>query len=97
MKILNREEFMAAAGTPLFHNRDFSLYEGAPFECACGSIHDFRQYGQLQHFGSSGGNAKFIVQCPCNNNIATIIQTKNKFLFIFDRFVSLAGYIAEAK
>lgn len=95
MKMLNREEFKAAAGTPLFKNRDFSLYDGAPYECACGSTHKFYQYGDIQHFGANGGNAKFMVQCPNNKNVATIIKTKNKFLFIFDRFISVAGHVGK--
>ena len=97
MKMYNREEFKTVAGTPLFHNRDFSLYDGAPYECACGSIHEFYQYRGAQHFGSNGGNAKFMVQCPENKSAATIIKTKNKFLLIFDRFVSLAGHIGDSK
>ena len=32
-----------------------------------------------------------MVQCPDNENAATLIKTKNKFLILFDRFVSLAG------
>lgn len=91
--MLNRVEFKAEAGTPLFDNRDFSLYDGAPYECACGAIHNFYQYSCPQHFGSNGGNAKFMVQCPDDKNVATLIKSKNKFLFIFDRFVSLAGHV----
>jgi len=90
MKILNKEEFKKAAGTPLFQNRDFSLYDGAPYECVCGATHRFSQFSG-QHFASTGGGAIFIVQCPDNENAATLIKTKNKFLILFDRFVSLAG------
>lgn len=97
MKILNSEEFMAEAGIPLYHNRDFSLYDGAPYECACGSIHEFYQHRGTQHFGTDGGNAKFMVQCPNNENVSTIIKTKNKLLIMFDRFVTLAGHIRPTK
>ena len=92
MKLLNREEFKNAAGTALFHNRDFSLYDGAPYDCVCGEKHHFSQFSG-QHLASTGGSAKFIVQCPDNQNAATLIKTKNKFLILFDRFISLAGYI----
>jgi hypothetical protein len=94
MKLLDREQFKLEAGKPLFHDRDFSLYHDAPFECACGSVHHFSQYNS-QHFASSGSHAKFMVPCPDNKNIATLIITKNKFLFLFDRFESLAGHIGE--
>lgn len=95
MKMLSREAFKVEAGTPLDHDRDFSLYDNAPYECACGGVHNFSQYQGAQHFGSNGASAKFMVQCPNNENIATLIKTKNKFFFIFDRFVSLAGHIGK--
>ena len=79
MQLLNREEFKKAAGTPLFHNRDFSLYDGAPYACVCGEKHYFSQFSS-QHFASTGGSAKFMAQCPDNQNAATLIKTKNKFL-----------------
>jgi hypothetical protein len=97
MKMLSQEEFKKAAGTPLFHNRDFSLYDGAPFDCSCGSRHSFNQYGNTQHCASSGAKAKFIVECPQNGNVVTLIETKNKFLIMFDRFVSLAGHVGDTK
>jgi hypothetical protein len=36
-----------------------------------------------------------MVQCPDNQNAATLIKTKNKFLILFDRFISLAGFIEQ--
>lgn len=92
MKLLNLEEFNRVAGTPLFHARDFSLYNGAPYECACGVTHYFHQFSG-QHFASTGANAKFMVQCPKKQNVATLIETRNKFLIFFDHFVSLAGCV----
>lgn len=97
MKMLSREQFKKEAGTPLSQNRDFSLYDGASFDCACGSVHSFNQYGNTQHFSSTGGGAKFMVECPDNSNFATLIKTKNKLLIMFDRFVSLAGHAGDVK
>ena len=94
MQLLNREEFKKAAGTPLFHNRDFSLYDDTPYDCVCGKKHHFSQFSS-QHFASTGGSAKFMVQCPDNENAATLIKTKNKFLILFDRFITLAGCIEQ--
>ncbi|WP_143752716.1 hypothetical protein [Massilia psychrophila] len=93
MKILTKQEFMKAAGNPITHNRDFSLYDGAPYECVCGATHTFSQFSG-QHFGSSGASAKFIVQCLNNQNSATLIVTKNKFIILFDKFISLAGCVS---
>ncbi|WP_303293819.1 hypothetical protein ACMC9M_11390 [Pseudomonadota bacterium 24LQ007] len=97
MKMLSREELVKEAGTPLFQNRDFSLYDGAPFDCACGSVHSFNQYGNTQHFASTGGSAKFMVECPQNGNVLTLIKTKNKLFIMFDRFVSLAGHTGDVR
>ena len=77
---------------PVTHNRDFSLYDGSPYECVCGATHNFNQFS-AKHFVSSGANAKFVVPCPDNPNAATLIKTKNKFFIKFDRFVSLAGCV----
>ena len=92
MKILTKHEFAEAAGIPMINDRDFSLYDNAPYECVCGATHSFSQYSG-QPFGSTGASAKFMVQCPVNPNAATLIKTKNKYLMFFDRFISLAGYI----
>ena len=97
MKMLSSEDFKKEAGAPLFHDRDFSLYDNAPYECACGSVHLFNQYGNTQNFVSNGGNAKFMVDCPDNGNVLTLIKTENKFFLFFDRFVSLAGYKGSPK
>lgn len=94
MKKLSREAFKLAAGIPVLKLRDFSLYNGAPYECVCGSIHSFSEFSG-QAFVSTGVNAKFMIQCPKNKNAATLIETKHKFLVKFDRFISLGGYIEE--
>lgn len=91
MKILNKFELLALAGLPLHQSRDFSLYDGAPYECACGTSHTFYQFGKHQLYGATGANARFLMQCPKNDTVVTLIQTKNKFLIFFDRFISLAG------
>ena len=92
MKLLSREDFKKSAGIPLLQNRDFSLYDGSPYECACGETHKFNQFSR-QAFSSTGTNVKFMIQCPNNKNVATLIKTKNKFLILFDRFITLSGYI----
>ncbi len=90
MQLLTKNELIRTAGNPITHNRDFSLYDGAPYNCACGSVHYFDQYSS-QHFASSGASAKFLAPCPDEEGTATLIKTKNKFLMFFDKFVSIAG------
>ena len=91
MKILSFFDLLAFAGPPIHEARDFSLYDGAPYSCACGSTHTFHQHGKHQLYGSHGVNARFMMQCPDNGSVVTMIETKNKFFIFFDRFVSLAG------
>ena len=93
MKILGKFDFWAEAGIPLHQARDFSLYDGAPYACACGSTHSFQQFANHQLYGSNGATAKFVVQCPNNDSVVTLIRTKNKFVILFDRFESLAGCV----
>ena len=92
MKVLTELEFAVAAGIPNTRERDFSLYDDAPYECVCGRTHAFSQFSG-QAFASTGASAKFMVQCPVNPNAATLIKTTNKFLVVFDRFISLAGCV----
>ena len=91
--MLNKKDFYAEAGSPVFRNRDFSLYDKAPYQCSCGSTHDFRQHSYEDNYSSSGSSTKFVVKCPKDENVLTLIKTKNKFVVAFDRFVSVAGHI----
>lgn len=92
MKMLDRESFIKELGTPLTRIRDFSLYHGAPYECVCGQSHAFSQWAS-KAFMSTGASAKFLVKCPNNNDASTIIKTTNKYIILFDKFVSIAGNI----
>lgn len=91
MKILNPEALLIQAGTEIPYKRDMSAYDGKLFQCACGNEHEFQSYLDYRNFGASGANAKMIVACPRDTNIFTLIETKYKFLVIFDKFISLAG------
>ena len=93
MKLLTEREFAIEAGNAITHNRDFSLYEGEPYQCVCGQVHAFSQSSKL--LVTNGGNAKFLTRCPRNPNAATIIKTKNKFVMFFDQFISLGGFISD--
>lgn len=89
--MMNIEDFLVEAGIQT-HARDMSIYDGKPFECACGKMHNFESsYMDFRNFVTNGANAKMIVTCPNDLNIATLIKTKYKFLVIFKGFESLAG------
>ena len=92
MKMLDRQSLIKELGMPLTKRRDFSLYDGSPYECVCGQWHSFSQFSS-QAFGSTGASAKFLVECPNNKNAGTIIKTKNKYIILFDKFISIAGHV----
>lgn len=88
---MSKEALVAAAGIQDPNYRDMSVYDGKPFECACGSTHEFYSYLNKSNFATNGANAKMIVSCPSNTDTYTLIKTKYKFMVMFDRFISLAG------
>lgn len=91
MKMLDFEDFLMEAGiqTP---TRDMSLYDGKPYECACGKIHTFNaSYMDYRNFATNGANALIVVTCPIDGSYSTLIKTKMKFLVVFDGFEVIAG------
>jgi hypothetical protein len=90
MKFLNLEQLLIEAGEPM-PSRMMSTYNGKPFKCACGEVHNFNYKMDYKNFATNGANAKMVIKCPANINILTLIKTKYKYIFIFDYFESLAG------
>lgn len=91
MHYVNLDELILIAG-PQMNKRDMSPYNGKPFKCACGETHIFNSdYMQFQNYASTGANAKMLVVCPDDRRYSTLIETRYKFLVIFNRFESLVG------
>ncbi|WP_044414206.1 hypothetical protein [Thiomicrospira microaerophila] len=92
MNYVDLDELLLMAGHQI-PARDMSAYDGKPFQCACGKTHSFNtSYMDFRNYGSTGVNAKMLVVCPDDPRYSTLIQTKYKFMVIFDRFESLAGH-----
>lgn len=91
MKMLDVDSFLIEAGIQM-NKRDMSAYDGKVFECSCGSTHSFNsRLMDYRNFGTSGANARMIVTCPSDASYTTLIQTKYKFVVVFDKFISEAG------
>lgn len=89
--MLDLRAFLLQAGNQM-PTRDMSPYNGKPFQCSCGRTHEFdSSYLDYRNFGASGANSRMIVTCPSNPTYTTLIQTKYKFMVVFDRFISIAG------
>jgi hypothetical protein len=92
MKFLDMGNLLLEAGIQM-HKRDMSAYDGEAFKCVCGRAHAFvSHFNDYRNFGTTGANARMIVTCPDSSDKATLIQTKYKFMLMFDRFESIAGY-----
>ena len=89
MILVKGEEFNTIAGSMMPVRRDMKTFNGDEFECICGKTHVF--YKHLIHVLSEGYNGKFLVACPENNNLITLIQTKMKWGILYQGLESLAG------
>lgn len=91
MQMMDVGSFLAHAGMQM-PTRDMSAYDGKPFNCSCGRTHTFNStFKDYRNFATSGANARMIVTCPDNSSYSTLIQTKYKFMVVFDKFISIAG------
>ncbi len=86
---VNEEELMTIAGSMMPVRRDMKTFNGDEFECICGKTHVFHKYSIPVL--SEGYNGKFLVACPENNNLITLIQTKMKWGLLYQGLESLAG------
>lgn len=89
MSILSQSAFEKACGKMMPLRRDMSTFNGDNFQCACGSDHTF--YSGMTSVLSEGFNGKFIVICPDNSRLASLIKTKMKFGILYQGLEYLAG------
>jgi len=94
MNIVCLDELFNIAGVRM-NSRNMSAYNGNIFDCVCGHSHTFNSCLNVANFGTTGNNARMIVICPIKTECFTLIQTRYKFLVVFDKFISLAGYVPE--
>lgn len=89
MNILSEIAFEKACGKMIPLVRDLSIFEGDIFKCACGQEHTF--YSGVISVLSQGFNGKFVVICPNDPQIASLIKTKMRFGVIYQGLEYLAG------
>ncbi len=87
MKLLESTDFFAKTlgGRP--NQMDTSTYNGYPFECICGEVHEFdsRQIEVLRELSKM----RLVLACPANDGHITCIKVKGWFRF--KGFESLFG------
>lgn len=89
MNILSDSEFEKICGKMMPLRRDMSTFNGDNFQCACGREHTF--YSGMISVVSEGFNGKFIVICPDNRQLASLIKTRMKFGIMYQGLQYLAG------
>lgn len=87
MKLLDSIDFFAETlgGRP--NQVDTSGYDGYPFECACGQIHNFDSY-QIEVLRELI-KMRLVLACPVNDGYLTCVKVKG--WFGFKGFESLFG------
>lgn len=91
MKMLGRDAILAEGGKRMNIPRNMMACNGKDFKCACGSTHVFSSYMGRMNFVSGRSNAKMLIICPKDSSFSTLVRVKYKCLFIFEKFISLAG------
>ncbi len=87
MKLLSPNDFFAETMGGRPNMMDVSIYEGYPFECACGQIHSFSP-SRVNIVRELPGR-RLVFECPEEPNFATCVKLKG--ILRFKGFVSLFG------
>ena len=89
MNLCDKESFEKACGKMMPLRRDMATFDGDKFQCACGNIHTFNPTISVL---SEGFNGRFVVVCPYNQELLSLIKTKMKWGLLYQGLEYLAGY-----
>jgi len=87
MKLLDTTNFFAETLGGRSSQMDTSTYNGHPFECACGQIHEFNSH-QVEVLRELT-RMRLVLACPINDGYVTCVKVKGWFRF--KGFESLIG------
>lgn len=87
--LVSKKEFNEIAGKTMPASRDMKTFNGDKFQCACGKTHIFQK--EYIVVINEGFNGRFIVVCPDNNNLISLIKTKIEWGIFYKGFEYLAG------
>ena len=82
MKLLSPTDFFAETMGGRPNNMDTSIYDGKPFQCACGKTHLF--FSDETDVIRELSNMRLVFQCPEQSNFVTCVKVKGLFRFKFD-------------
>lgn len=89
MALVDVGTFEKMAGKMMPVRRNMSTFDGDSFQCACGKKHSFSSYSM--NVISEGMNGKFVIICPSEPQLLSLIKTKMKFGLIYSGLEYLAG------
>jgi hypothetical protein len=89
MNLYDENSFEKACGKMMPLRRNMSIFNGDVFECACGGVHTF--YSNSTSVLSEGVSGRFIVVCPHNPELLSLVKTKMKWGFLYRGLEYLAG------
>ena len=88
MAFLDESAFENACGKMMPVRRDMSTFIGDKYQCACGREHMF---SAVQQVLAEGFNGKFLLVCPMDPLVLSLVKTKMKFGIIYQGLELLAG------
>lgn len=92
-RILDEASFSKLCGKQIPLRRDMEVFDGDSYDCACGGSHTFSSVFSLVL--SEGFNGRFILVCPNNRRLLSLIKTKMKFGLIYRGLEYLGGHQLE--
>ena len=94
VNLYDEKSFEKACGKMMPLRRNMSTFNGDKFQCACGSKHTFNS--NSISVLSEGSNGRFIVVCPRNPELLSLIKTKMKWGLLYQGLEFLAGHKVNA-
>lgn len=93
MNIFDEKSFEKACGKMMPVRRNMSTFNGEKFQCACGGEHTFDV--NMISVITEGLNGRFVVICPQDPQLMSLIKTKMKWGLLYQGLEYLAGHRIE--
>lgn len=90
MKLVSEKEFEQLTGAAMPLQRNMSTFRGDNFRCGCGKSHVFG-VDNIEVIAEAIGG-KFVIQCPNDKDMLSLIKTKMKFGLFYQGLEFIAGW-----
>ncbi|WOS36714.1 hypothetical protein RP300_00244 [Oligella urethralis] len=93
MILVDERSFEKACGKMMPVRRNMSTFNGDKFKCACGAEHTFD--ADMISVLTEGLNGRFVVVCPHDSSLLSLIKTKMKWGILYQGLEYLSGHKVE--